>query len=107
MADTTTTKQVSKDTLIREVADLTGMTQKDTKEALDAAFQVIHNTLAAGGRVQLHSFGTFQTKKRASRTVQAPSKVGDKSAEKQTVVIPERNAVVFTPASHLKAAVNK
>ena len=56
--------------------------------------------LAAGNRVQLAGFGTFETKPRAARTGRNPK-------TKETIEIAASTSVGFKPAKALKDAVAK
>ena len=64
---------MNKTELIEKVAKKTGMTLKDTRAAIDAIFStspkegIIATEMAAGRRVQITGFGTFQTRRISSR----------------------------------------
>jgi DNA-binding protein HU-beta len=57
---------MNKGELIKELADVTGYTQKDAAAFLDAYVEVITKALKAGDKVQLVGFGTYEVKKRAA-----------------------------------------
>ena len=63
---------MNKQELVRKIADDTNMTQKDAAAILEAALLRIEETVAAGGKVQLVGFGTFERKQRKARTASNP-----------------------------------
>lgn len=54
------------------VASRTGMTRKDVERVVTAVFESIEESLAAGDRVSLVGFGTFEVRQRAARTGRNP-----------------------------------
>ena len=58
---------MNKTELISAMAERSGLSKKDTEKALTAALETIAAALAAGDRVQLVGFGTFETKDREAR----------------------------------------
>ena len=68
--------------------------------ALTAALETIAAALAAGDRVQLVGFGTFETKDREARTGRNPR-------SKETIEIPASQTPVFKAGKALKDAVAK
>ena len=64
---------MNKTELISAMVERSGLSRKDTQRALAAAFESITSSLAAGDRVQLVGFGTFETKDREARTGRNPS----------------------------------
>ena len=92
---------MNKTDLIAATAQRSGMPQKDTALVLEAALDTIISTLAAGEKVQLTGFGTFDTKDRAPRT-------GRNLHTGELTQIPATRATTFTPSQRLKdAIVNK
>lgn len=63
---------MNKQELVRKVAANTNMTQKDAAAALDAALCAIEEAVAAGEKVQLVGFGTFERKLREARSARNP-----------------------------------
>lgn len=53
---------MNKTELIKAVAAEAGLTAKDTAKMYDALITVIHDTLAAGEKVQLAGFGNYEIK---------------------------------------------
>jgi DNA-binding protein HU-beta len=62
MANSVNTSQV-----IEHVAERTGMTKAQAKQAVSAVMDVVGERLAAGDRVQISGFGTFEVRERAER----------------------------------------
>lgn len=58
--------------LINAVAAKAELTKKDADKAVAAVFASITEALAAGEKVQLIGFGTFEVKERAARTGHNP-----------------------------------
>lgn len=91
---------MTKTELIAITAEKAGMTKNDAEKAVSAAMEAITAELAAGNRVQLAGFGTFETKTRAARTGRNPK-------TKETIEIAASTSVGFKPAKALKDAVAK
>lgn len=90
---------MNKELLIKAVAVKTGMTQKATKEVVDAVFETIAEALAEGNEVKVTNFGKFSTSVRAARTGHNPQNPAEE------IEIPETTVVKFKPSSVLKVAV--
>lgn len=91
---------MNKNELIVAVADATGVSKKDTDAVIKATFEKITAAMAAGDKVQLVGFGTFETRERGERTGLNPQ-------TKETVTIPACKAPAFKAGKALKEAVNK
>lgn len=91
---------VTKTELIDKVAGKTQMTKKDASRAIDAVFEAMSEALAAGDRVQLVGFGTFEVRKRAARTGRDP-RTGEE------IKIAARKVPIFRAGKSLKEAVAK
>ena len=63
---------MNKQEMLRAVADKAGMTIKDTGIFYEAFVETLKETLATGEKVALVGFGTFNVKKKASRTAINP-----------------------------------
>ncbi len=83
---------------IDAVAEKSGLSKKDTNEALNAILETITEALKAKKTVSFIGFGSFSTVKRAAREARVPL-TGEK------VQIPERNAVKFKVGKSLKDSV--
>lgn len=58
--------------LVKEIASITGLSQKDSGNALDAALKAITKALKKRLSVTLIGFGTFKTVKTAARKGRNP-----------------------------------
>lgn len=90
---------MTKQELIKKISADTGISQKQTGEALDSAIQNIMEAVAAGEKVQLVGFGTFEARKREART-------GVNPRTKEKVEIPASTAPAFKPGKVFKDKVN-
>lgn len=82
------------------VAAKAGLTKKDTKEAVDAALDVITEQLAKGETVAFIGFGTFSTASREARTAKVPG-------TDRTVEVAATTVAKFKVGKALKEAVAK
>ena len=89
---------MNRKTLAAAVAAKTGLTGKDAERAISATLDAISEALAAGEKVQLVGFGTFEAKARAPRIAQNP-----KTLEK--VAVPATRLPTFKPGQLLKTKV--
>ena len=58
--------------LAAAVAAAAELSKKDAEKAVNAALEVITETLVKGEKVQIVGFGTFETKERAARSGRNP-----------------------------------
>ena len=86
---------MNKAELINEAAEKSGLSKKDTENAINAAIEVISQCLAEGDKVQLVGFGAFEVKCRAERTGRNPK-------TKETIKIPASKVPVFKAGKALK-----
>ena len=91
---------MNKTELIAAAAEKAGLSKKDTESAVNAAIEVISQSLAEGDKVQLVGFGSFEVKKRAART-------GLNPRTKETIEIPASAVPTFKAGKALKDAVAK
>ena len=91
---------MNKTELIAAVAEKAGLSKKDSEKAINAAFDAITETLAAGEKVQLVGFGTFDVKERAAR-------IGRNPKTKEEIQIPASRVACFKVGKALKDAVAK
>ena len=91
---------MTKAELISTIAEKTELTKKDSAKALDAITATITETLAAGGKVQLVGFGTFESRARAART-------GINPQTKKQIKIKATKVPAFKAGQALKDAVAK
>ena len=89
---------MNKAELINAAAEKTGLSKKDTESAVNAAIEIIAQSLAEGEKVQLVGFGAFEVKARAAR-------LGRNPKTKESIEIPASKVPVFKPGKALKDAV--
>ena len=67
---------MNKSEMARKLAARSGLTQAQSADVLDAVFSpvngVIADALAAGGKVSIGGFGTFEARERAARAGRNP-----------------------------------
>ncbi|AIK37503.1 MULTISPECIES: HU family DNA-binding protein [Bacillales] len=63
---------MNKTELIKNVAQTAEISQKEATVVVQSVVESITNTLAAGEKVQLIGFGTFEVRERAARTGRNP-----------------------------------
>ena len=90
---------MTKAELITKVADATDSTKTDAEKAINAVFEAIAQALAAGDKLQVIGFGTFEVKQRAAREGRNPSTGA-------TISIPAMKLPSFKAADKLKKACN-
>ena len=81
--------------LVEEVSNQTGLTKKTSREAVNAVFSAITDSLAREERVTLVGFGTFQVAKRKARR-------GVNPRTRETIQIPAKKVPKFVPGKCLK-----
>lgn len=89
---------MNKAELINAIAEKTGLTKVDAKNALEACVASTMGALKAGDKVSLVGFGTFSVSKRAARKGRNPQ-------TKKEMMIPAKNVVKFKAGSELAANV--
>ncbi len=91
---------MNKTELVAQVAAKLGVSKKDAEAAVSATFETISGALAAGDKVQLVGFGTFETKQREAR-------MGRNPRTKENIEIPAATVPVFKAGKALKDQVAK
>ena len=90
---------MNKTELITAMAEKSGLSKKDSENALTAFVESVEDALKSGDKVQLVGFGTFEVKARAARK-------GINPQTKKPVEIAASKAPVFKAGKGLKAALN-
>lgn len=90
---------MNKTEIITAMAEKSGLTKKDSENALTALVESVEDALKAGDKVQLVGFGTFEVKARAARK-------GINPQTKKPVEIAASKAPVFKAGKGLKDALN-
>ena len=91
---------MNKTELIAEIAAKAGLAKKDAEKAVNAMMDVVSDAMAAGEKVQLVGFGSFEIKKREAR-------VGRNPKTKEAIEIPASCVPVFKAGKALKDKVAK
>ena len=86
---------ISKADLTKELAEKTGMAQKDVKMLVDGMLESVSTHLKSGDKVQLTGFGTFEVRERSART-------GVKPGTTQKIEIPASKYPAFKAGKSLK-----
>jgi len=89
----------TKEDLVSKVAQDTGITKAQAKQAVESFLDSVSEGLAGGGKVTLTGFGTFQVQEREARTGRNPQ-TGEK------MLIPARKVPKFSPGKNLKKLVS-
>ena len=87
---------MNKNGLIAEVSKRTGASKADVGRSVDAAMDVVRESVAKGDRVSLVGFGTFERKRRNRRIARNPRK------PQTPIVVPARDLPWFTPGKEFK-----
>ena len=90
---------MNKSQLIKAVAEKSELSQKQVAETWNLIEATILENLAAGEKVQLSGFGTFEVRERAERKGRNP-KTGE------VVSVPSCKYLAFVPAKAVKDALN-
>jgi DNA-binding protein HU-beta len=90
---------MTKNELAEQVAERTGISASQARNALEATIEVVSGELASGGEVSLAGFGKFSVSHRAARQGRNP-------ATGATINIAASKAAKFSAASALKKRLN-
>lgn len=91
---------MNKTELIAKVAEKTELTKKAAEAAVNATFDAVAECMAAGDKLQLVGFGTFEVRHRGERVAHNPQ-------TKEEIKIPATDVPAFKPGKALKDAVAK
>jgi nucleoid DNA-binding protein len=86
---------MKKPDVVRQVADMAGLTQGDANRALKSLVKVIQNGLKSAEVISLSGLGSFRTKARKARQGRNP-KTGE------IIPVPEGKKVSFKPTTTLR-----
>lgn len=91
---------MKKTELITAIAEKSGLTKKDAEAALTATLDTIVETVAAGDKIQITGFGTFEQRQRNART-------GCDPRTGKSIEIPASKVPAFKAGKGFKDVVNK
>ena len=89
---------MNKTDLVNAIAEKSGLSKVDAKNALDATIAALSDALVAGDKIALVGFGTFSVTEKGART-------GINPATKEKIEIPARKVVKFKAGAELAAKV--
>ena len=89
---------MNKTDLVASIAQKTGLTKKDSEKAIEAFIETVQENLAAGHKITLAGFGTFEVKHKAER-------MGVNPKTKKPMKIAATKAPAFKISKTLKAIV--
>ena len=92
-------KDMNRQDLIAAIAEKTGVTKKDTDAVVKAFTEIVMDDVAAGNKVQLIGFGTFESVERAAREGRNPR-------TNETMTIAASRSPKFKPAAPFKQKLN-
>lgn len=91
---------VGRQELTKRIATQADLTQKKAGEVLEALLDGIREELQSGHEVRLVGFGSFKVKRSAARK-------GVNPRNRQTIEVPAKDRVRFSPGKELSEAVVK
>ena len=91
---------MKKTELITAIAEKSGLTKKDAEAALTATLDTIVETVAAGDKIQITGFGTFEQRQRNAR-------MGCDPRTGNNIEIPASKVPAFKAGKEFKNTVNK
>lgn len=91
---------MNKSDLVREIANRTGLTQIESRTAIDSLVNVIGKEVGSGRSVNLRGFGTFKSVVREARKAQHPR-------TRRPISVPRKKVPVFRPSPEWKAQLIK
>ncbi len=89
---------MQKTDFVKSVAERAGVSQKEAKLVIDAALDIVTETLKQGEKVTLTGFGTFEVRQRQERE-------GVNPQTRQKITIAATKTPGFSASSTLKEAV--
>ena len=90
---------MNKKDLVQKIAETNELTKQQVADVLDTVLDSIGDAIAAGDKVQLLGFGTFEKRERPARTARNP-RTGE------TIEIAAASVPAFKPGKALKDKVN-
>lgn len=91
---------MTKSMVAAKVSEKTGMSRKDTMDAIEIFLESIKEALKAGKKVSLVGFGTFSVKEKNARNGRNP-RTGDH------IYIPPKMVATFKPGKAFREMVNQ
>ena len=92
---------ITKKKLIQEIAQKRGMHPNDVRNCIQSFLDAITDYLSDGDRLEFRDFGVFEVVKRKRKIGRNPKNAS------VPIVIPERQAVKFTPGKKMKQLIEQ
>lgn len=96
MATVTKKSTMTKKQLISSISHEKGLHPNDVRHVIQAFLDKMTNCLSSGNRLEFRDFGVFEVVQRKQKIGRNPKKA------KESIVIPARNAVKFTPGKKMR-----
>lgn len=90
---------MTKADLIEKINCQTGMSSKESAEALELVLKIMKDTLASGEKLKITGFGSFIVKQKNDRKGRNPQ-------TSETITISARRILTFKPSTVLRDAIN-
>lgn len=90
---------MNKTELVDKMAEISGLSKKDSDKALNALIESVEEALINNEKVQLVGFGSFEVKQRAARKGRNPQTM-------EEINIPESKVPAFKAGKDLKERLN-
>jgi len=91
---------MNKEELVKEISKKAKISQKQASEIISLTLDTIEKTVSKGKKVTLVGFGTFEARKRASRTGRNPQ-------TGKEIKIPSKTVPAFSAGKKFRELVNK
>ena len=91
---------MNKEELVKEISKKAKVSQKQASDIVTITLETIEKTVSKGKKVTLVGFGTFEARKRASRTGRNPQ-------TGKEIKIPAKTVPAFSAGKKFKEMVNK
>ncbi|GAC1429881.1 MAG: HU family DNA-binding protein [Ktedonobacteraceae bacterium] len=94
------TSTIGRQELVKRIAKQANLTQKQAADVLEVTLDSIREALQDGSEVRLVGFGSFKVRQSAARK-------GVNPRNRQTIEVPAKDRVRFTPGKELSDAITK
>lgn len=91
---------MTKKEIVKDISDVSGLTQLKTKEVVQKTFDAIVETLLTERRIELRNFGVFEVKRRKARKARNP-RTGSR------VDVPPKYVVTFKPGKEMEEKIRR
>lgn len=91
---------LTKQAIIDQICEETGMTRKECESAVEATFEIIKSQLESGNYIKISGFGKWSVKHKKERNGRNPQ-------TGESMKISSRNVITFSPSTLLKNKINE